>query len=127
MNDKESLLFDLKQTVLDMLTDLSQVFTQDNEKDDLAIIMIFYKKLDLQRIMKYTIEKLLPHKEQIKNRDINFFDKNRYIFAGLPDKRVAHYRDAIFVDKRISIHDMNIIWDYFEAIITITDLYEGTI
>lgn len=121
--NKENILKDLRQTVYDLLTDLSYVFTLSDEKDDLAIIGIFYKKLDSKRIMSHTIKKLLPHKTQIEQRDIHFFDENRYIFAGLPDHRVSHYRDAIFVHRRISEDNMDVIWEYLDAIIVFAELY----
>jgi hypothetical protein len=117
-------LQDLYQTIIDFISDLSLIFTSEDEKTDLIIIEFFYKKIDKNKIRKYIIKHVLPHEIQIKNREILFFDENcQHIFAGLPANRVMHYRNVILKEKRISKPYMDTIWEYLDTMIELTKPY----
>lgn len=116
-------LHGLKQLILDFITDLGSIFTKQDEKTDLTMVEIFYKSLHVERIMNDAIKKLLPHKEKIAARDLDFFRTNKYIFADLPDDRIEHYRDII-VGNKISKEDIQNIWDYLDLMIIYTENYK---
>ena len=116
-------LYGLKQLILDFITDLRSVFTRRDEKADLTIVEIFYKNQHVERVMDDAIKKLLPHKEKIKNKDLDFFRENRYIFGDLPDDRILHYQDIITSNK-ISREDIENIWSYLELMIVYSENYK---
>lgn len=127
-NDENLDLNDLYDTIVDLITDLKEIFTSDDEKTDLIIIEFFYKKIDKEKIRKHIINKVLPHEKYIEKRKIKFFDKNcKCIFGGLPEDRVTHYRNVIFEEKKLSQNHMNMIWDYLDVLIELTKPYQNQI
>lgn len=114
-------LTDLRRMIYDMLSDLEEIFTRPDEKGDIGKILFFYKRLHPDRVKLYAQEKLLPHKQKIKEKDIKFFDNNQYIFAGLPEDRIEYYRKEIVVKKRLSEEDMKIMWDYLDSMIALVE------
>ena len=127
MNNKSKLLQqdidELYQIVFDFLTDLADIFVLDVERGDLSIIELFYKRLHKDSVMQHTINKLLPFSGQIKSRDINFFNQNKYIFAGLPNDRVEYYGGLITGGKRLSAEDLQNCWDYLDTMIALSTSY----
>jgi len=114
-------LVDLRKMIYDMLDDYSNIFTNPDERGDIGSILFFYKRLHPERIKIYAVEKLLPHKQKINEKDLKFFDNNQYIFAGLPDDRVKYYRNQIVDAKRLSEEDMKVTWDYLNAMIALIE------
>jgi len=123
-NNNQQDLDDLHQTVFEFLTDLADVFNNKTEKGDLALIEFFWKRLHKEMIMQHTISKLLPFKQYIEERNINFFDENKYIFAGLPDDRVLYYSDQIVNKNRLSKEDLEMIWEYLDTMIACAESYK---
>lgn len=115
---------DLRQTVFEFLTDLNNIFTSPTEKGDLALVEFFYKRLHPEMIMQHADTKLLPYKKRIEERNILFFDENRYIFAGLPEDRVAYYSDQIVNKGRLGKEDLEMIWAYLDTMIALAESYK---
>jgi len=111
----------LHQTIFDMMTDLENVFSRPGEKWDLGVILFYIKKQHPKSIMKFAVEKLLPHKNHIENRSLDFFAGNTHIFMGLPDDRVEYYTKEIMNNKRLSDSDMDMLWEYLSAIIALVE------
>ena len=114
----------MHQTVFEFLNDLADIFTAPTEKGDLTMVEFFYKRLHKEMVMRHSIEKLLPHKQKIEDRNIEFFNDNRYIFAGLPDDRVEYYSDQIINQNRMSGDDLEMIWEYFDTMIALAESYK---
>src|SRR5690349_9329896 len=121
MSQKEKDEKDLQQTVLDLLQDLNQIFTESEEESDILVVTFFFKRAHPEFVMKHAAKKLYPHKTQIENKNIKFFDDNQYIFGSLPKDRVDYYRDVIVNTKRISKSNMACIWEYLEAMIALVE------
>lgn len=118
---------DAKQTVLDLISDLRdnvRIFGGDEERGDLSVVEFFFQRLHPERVMQHLVEKLLPHKRQIEKRDQSFFLKNRVLFAGLPDNRIDYYSSVISSGNKISVDERNTIWEYFDAILALTEAYK---
>lgn len=121
MTQRQQCIDDLHQTALEFITDLGSIFTNQTEKGDLALIEFFYKRLHPDQVMQNAVENLLPYKSKIKKRDINFFVKNKYIFAGLPEDRVIYYGDLIVNSGRLSDEDFSTVWDYLDTMLELTE------
>lgn len=113
--------FDLRQMIFDMVTDLENVFSRPEEKGDLGIILFYIKKQHPDSIMKFAIKNLLPYKTHIESRSLEFFAINTYIFTGLPDEKVEYYTKEIVTNKRLSDSDMDMLWEYLNAIIALAE------
>lgn len=122
--ERERLLDDLHTTIFEFITDLADIFTDKTERGDLTLIEFFYKRQHRETVMQHTVKQLLPHKKRIANRDIRFFDNNRYIFAGLPEDRVQHYSDRIVNQNFLGKDNLDIIWQYLDTMIACAELYK---
>lgn len=74
--------------------------------------------------MMHLINKVLPYKKQIIERDVNFFLNNDSIFSGLPEDRVKYYSSVIASGKRINKEYRITIWEYFDSLIAFAELYQ---
>ena len=122
---KSDILLELKDTISDLISDLKQVFNTKTERGELALVEFFYKKLHHQRIYDKVKDLLLPHSKYIKERDLEFFEKNTILFSDLPDDRVEYYKRQILSD-RFDDDDINMIWEYLDTIVALSELYLKT-
>jgi hypothetical protein len=122
MNSKKD-LEDLKMMTFDLISDLELIFTEPAEISDLSTITFFYKRLHAERIMNYTIKKLLPHKQEIETKNIKFFETNSSIFSELPEDRFGHYKNIFLNTKRLSKDDMDTIWEYLRSMSALAESY----
>lgn len=127
MNSRQSQeLEELNDMTLDLITDLSSIFSHQDEKGDLIAAEVWHKLLHREVIMERTIQHLLPYKQQIKAKDFDYFVNNcDYIFGGLPKDRVDYYRNIIVEQKRITTVHMNIIWDYLDSMTALAESYNS--
>ncbi len=120
-----SRLDDMKSTILDLISDLKEnVFTHSDEQEDLMLVEFFFKRLHPERVMQHIIKKVIPHKNKICSRNIDFFVYNKAIFAGLPDDRIAHYGHIITETNRLDKEDKKVIWEYFDTILELAEDYK---
>lgn len=80
----------------------------------------FFKGKTDPEIYHYIETKVFPSEVQIKNRDLNFFSKNKYeIFEGLPVKYIDLYADLVLTSPKT---DLDVYWQFFEKLIGIYEL-----
>ena len=115
---------DSKNTILELIADLKDtIFDREDEKGDLMLVEFYFKRMHPERVIDHISSLALPHKSQIKKRDVNFFLENRKIFAGLPEDRIDYYSDIIATGTRLSEDDRKIIWSYFDTFIALAESY----
>ncbi len=123
--DPDHLLFETKKTVIDLLKELKVVFNTYEEITDFDIVILFFRHVSEEKIMDHIIDKVLPHKKMIENRNQNFFVQNsQHIFKGIPEDRIQHYTDEIVKGDRIEDEDRECVWEYFDYIIELVDDYK---
>lgn len=118
---------DIKNTVLELINDLKQVFTQQSDKGDLLLVEFAMKKLSDTTIADKMVSCVLPHSIGIKNRDLEFFLQERNnLFAGLPQNKIDHFAKMISTKGRggLSEEDINIVWDYFDTLLGLVEEYK---
>ena len=123
--DTDNLLNDMKTTILDLIGDLKEnIFILSDEQGDLILVEFFFKKIHPDRVIQHIIDHVLPWKDKIKKRDINFFIENQGIFQGLPDDRIFHYGEVIGRSDRVDDEDRRVIWEYFDTMIILSEEYK---
>ena len=117
---------DLKNTVLDFIGTLKdEILTRDQERGELLIVEMYFKNLHPERLMNHIIDKILPHTDKIKNKELIFFSKNKgALFAGLPADRISYYSDLIMNSNRLDDEDRDEIWEYLEVIVALAEVYK---
>ena len=115
-------LWDLKEVVSDLVSDLKLLFDRKDERGDLITIEFFYKRLHPQQVMNNVIEKMLPLSQQIQERDLNFFKENTSIFSALSENRVQYYKNQILGD-RFDKENIDMLWEYLDAMVAYGEVY----
>lgn len=116
---------DTKKTILELIHDLKDnIFNTDDEHGDLMIVEFFFKRMHPDSVMDHVVKNILPHSSTIAERNIDFFLKNRSIFAGLPSDRVAYYAEIISEGSRLDDEDRQVIWEYFDTLVALAEDYK---
>lgn len=124
MSSDDSIIDDLKETILEFIVDMKDnVFTTEDEKADMMLVEFFFRKHDKTYIMKHAIDFILPWKKKIKARNDNFFIENRKIFAGIPEDRIDYFSSLWTREDKITQDDKDAIWEYFDTIIDLIEQY----
>ena len=119
----------MKQTLKEFLADLREsVFTSDDEKRDMTIVEFFFDNSGEQAIMDHVVTKILPWSKEIAERNIDFFSKQKdSIFKGLPQQRVDYFEKLLRTPESqggMSLDNRDVIWLYFDTIISIAQDYK---
>lgn len=122
---KKKVVDDLYNIITAFIDDLTQLFSDDEEVRDLTLISIFLTAQNPEVIMKGAIENLLPHKNQIETKNIDFFNNNRYIFSSLPQDRVEHYGYVITKSSRLDEDDIESLWEYVTLMLQLTEEHQS--
>jgi len=119
-------LTSLKSTILDMIADIrDNILYYEDEQTDLNIIELFFQATHEERIMQRAIKYILPHRDAIRSRDVNFFKNNKFLFSGLDDEKVEYYMKVISNSKRFTLEDEDTLFQYFDTIVAILEIYKN--
>lgn len=114
-----------KNTILDLVIALrDDIFTSKDEYNDLMVVEFYFKNFHPEMIMVKFIENVLPYKKQIEKRDVHFFLSNTSIFEGLPPDKIEYYSTVIASGKKISSEYRETIWEYFDSLIALAEMYQ---
>ena len=119
----------VKTTILEFISDLKDViFTGSADRGDLLLVEFFFKKMNTTSVTEHIVSHVLPHKNKIKDRDVQFFiDQKRQIFAGLPEDRVSYFADLVQRTKDeggLADDDKDTIWSYFDTLLVLAEEYK---
>ena len=111
----------LKAIIFDLIAELSDsVFNEtDDEEDDMFKIKTFFEVMPSAQVASHVVREIIPHEDKIKARDQKFFEKNRMLFAGLPEDRIDYYMNIITTSDRIEEEDKMAVWEYFDTILAL--------
>ena len=113
-----------KNTIIDLIVDLKDnIFYKTNEKQDLIVVEFFFRRLNANEIISYVTSEIIPLKSKIQERDVNFFIENKYLFIGLPESKVEYYTSIIVNSDRLTTEDREVIWNYFDLLIALSESY----
>lgn len=117
---------DAKTTVLEFIADLRNgIFTGSTEQNELLLVELFYSTKPANDVIHHLVRHILPHKDQITRRDIQYFFENKEtMFRGLPEERVEHF--ASLIERPASkggLSDGNrkIVWEYFDVFVWLAE------
>lgn len=112
----------IKKTILELIEELRvYILKLPNEKFELSIVSAFFEAMDPASIVKHCKENILPHRDEILRKDIQFFLNNKHIFEGLPSSSVDYYAEKLSDPNAITEEDRMYVFKYFEKIIKTLD------
>ena len=116
---------DLKQLVLDLINDLrDNVFVSQQEQNELLIAEFFFKRLHKGRVMQHVLDKIVPWKDMIYDRNLEFFLDHNTIFEKLPSERVSYYSRKIASKEGITDEDIDTLWEYLDSMIAVAEAHK---
>ena len=123
-------LFDLKQTIIELINDLKEgVLTKNVEVGDLMKVEIYFQGLHPEKIMDRAIKHILPHANEIESQDMTFFfnDKDNGIFSALEtvmsQDKIYYYKQILTDAERFDEDDEETVWNYFNTILMLVKEY----
>ena len=96
------------------------------DSDDIIYVKFFLNSTGQSSCIFHVINKILPWKQHISDRNDNFFYKNKEIFGKLPEQKVNYFSD-LWMSGKLDEADKNEIWDFFDAFITYAEEYKKKI
>lgn len=93
------------------------------DSDDIVYVKFFFKTFTPEQLMEHVVNKMLPWKKQIIEKDDNFFYKNKEIFGQLPSNKVNYFSD-LWMSNHLDNDDREEIWEFFETFITYAEEFK---
>lgn len=121
---KLKVLQEFKSQLVNFFDALIIQFPSDS---DLCMLRIFFNnQIDIVKVMDVFIQKLLPLKDIVKKRDVNFFLAEgtgaSALFEGV-DKGKVNYFKVLWQSESLDEDDRSEIWKWFDLFICIADKY----
>jgi hypothetical protein len=126
----DKFLSDFKTNLIACLDDLSDQLVADipglnvmSIKGDLVVLRIFIKdQIDPKVIMNNFITNILPHREEIKKRNDQFFMNKKDLFTIVKKETFANFkklwRSTLFDDE-----DREALWRWADVLVVLADRY----
>lgn len=112
----------LKENVQGLVTTLREdIFTASDEQADIFAVEFFFSQMSPDVLSGHIIKHILPHKEQISRRDLQFFIQNEGLFKGLPAAKTRYYSQLIASGERLTPDDEQVVWEYLDLFVGLAE------
>lgn len=121
----DEILDNLSLTISEFLVEIKDNFVDtEEERIDLMGVEFWFKRLDPEDLADIIIRKVLPHKKAIEERQLEFFYKARNdIFRGIEQSKIDSLASK-FDSGNLSENDVDVIFQYFDSIVTLAEEYK---
>jgi hypothetical protein len=117
-----NLLIQLKDNLIIFFDELIELLP---EEPDLVIVRIFLKdKIPIMDVMEYIIEKLVPLKHLVIEKDDNFFMNHNILFEKLDENRVNHFK-RLWTSGALDNENKGTVWRWFRSFIYLAEKYDN--
>lgn len=119
----------LKQFKNALISFLDELITQFPSEADLVIFRIFLKdRIEIDKVLKYFVRKILPLKESVINRDEDFFLNNFSILDSISEDggdktKVDHFK-RLWRSGQLDDDDKRVVWEWFDSFIFLSEKYQ---
>ena len=112
---KFKLLSSFRSQLIAFLDELIEQFPSEG---DLVVSRIFLKdQVPIEEIMEYTIEKLIPIRNKVQNRNESFFIEDNFMFCDIDTTKVVHFKE-LWKSNILDKEDREAIWKWFDLFIS---------
>lgn len=114
-----------KQTIIAFFSDIREnIFIQPKESKELFTVEIFFNQLHPERVMDEVVRHVLPFKEEIENKDEEFFTSSKGLYKGIEGDTLDRYLETIKSGKRVTQEDKDTAFEYFKTIVALAEEYK---
>jgi len=124
MSSELELLIQLKKQLVDFLDELIESFP---EEPDFVIFRIFVKdQIPIEDVMKYICAQLLPLRNEVKERNDNFFLNHNVLFEKFDEKKSSKVNQfkRLWLSPRVDKKDKDVIWQWFDSFLYLANKYQ---
>ena len=107
---------DLHKTLVSFLDELIDMFPK--EGDFVALRIMIKDQIPVTSIVSHFRNSMLPERENIRNRDVSFFDKNVLFPPQLGESQTKKFRTLFF---NLDSEDQQVIWKWLDAFVVLTE------
>lgn len=116
-----TILRDFKNGLVSFIDELIDQFP---EEADLVIIRIFLNdQVPIIDVMNHFVAKLLPLKQEIKDRNEKVFIDNNILFETLSKSKVNHFK-TLWRSGRLDNEDKQVVWKWFDSFVYLSEKYK---
>lgn len=112
-----------KEQMVQFLDELIESFP---DQADFVIFRIFIKdQIPIASVMNYIVNKLLPLRELVKNRDETFFLDNNILFDSMDSKKsnkINQFQN-LWKSSQVSKDDKDVLWLWFDTFLALANKY----
>ena len=118
----------LKQFKKSMIEFLDELLVQFPDEGDFVIFRIFLKdRVMISTIMIYFVQKILPLKKMVTERDEDFFLNHCTLFEDLhgesQQSKVNRFK-KLWRSSCLDEDDRRVVWEWFDSFIYLTEKYQ---
>ena len=99
------------------------ILTRQEDIDNSFLVELFFANMGGYEIMDHAVSKLLPWKNQIVERDENFFLTNTFIFKGLPQEQIEYFGKLLGGDQ-ITPVNKEAVWKFFDVFVVFAEEFK---
>lgn len=118
-----------KRTAMEFINDLKMgVFSDPSELVALSFVEAYYSGRDAEEVIDHLVTHVLPYKEHIKSRNVQFFiNKKDAIFKGLPQANIDRFEVLVTrspAEGGLDEENKTVIWQYFDTFLWLSEEYK---
>ena len=113
---------DLKNQVSNFISNLNEIAPRE-DRPKLALLSLAVSSTEEDKIMDFIINKILPHKDNIINKNETFFLNNTNTFFGNNYEKHVNYIKELYFSGKINKKDRDTIFVYFEIFVSYAQAY----
>jgi hypothetical protein len=121
----------LKQFKNALISFLDELIVQFPEEGDLVIFRIFIKdRIIISNIMNYFVQKILPLKKMVEERNEDFFLNHCSLFEDIQNdtqKNKVNRFKKLWRSNCLDEDDRIVIWKWFDSFMFLTEKYQKII
>lgn len=119
--DPISILSDIKQNLLDFVTDLMIILPNET---DLRLFYVFIEhQIPMVDVARYIAKNIVPLKKKVKDRDEDYFKENAVLFEKLGEFECEVNRFKMLWDSNPDEENRNMVWLWLEKFVELGESY----
>lgn len=110
-----------------MLLCIDQLINIFPEEGDLVMLRILFEdQIPIEESMKELSSRIIPAKENIKNRNEQFFLNSNIIFSGVDEDKISKWKQ-VWKSNRLDKDDKETMFKWFELFESLAEMYVANI
>ena len=120
MSNLVKLQYKFKDLLNQFVEQLIELFPLEG---DLVVLQVLMAQQSAGVIISHIVKKVLPYKDQIKQRDEKFFIESDGIFNDLVKSDVNHFKQ-LWMSPDMADDDKEAIWQWIDVFVVLSEKYQ---